>query len=305
MNFEQYPISQSLIKEFFHNGEEKDICPSRTAQIHIFHHYHLEETESMLKGKFFETLCIGKSRKGEQVLDLPRKKLKKIEEIENRIRVKEGKELILGEKTIDQLRIETQAQRFRTLCMKYQIMVLDENTQVPIVIRWHKDPDVLITMELDIFPTPILLNEELSVAIIDLKLTADIHSTYGDYCYGAPHEMDLIQGKMYHYGIRKMDFELNPHLENRISDSLKRMIDDNKVLFLLWVFNYKKEVPEDKFIKIKWDPAKEAELHASIAQTVAAIEFYDKQGWPTNPIKTLCKDCPIFDCKDRLEIESI
>jgi len=162
-------------------------------------------------------------------------------------------------------------------------------------------------MELDIFPSPVLLDnaDDLSVAIIDLKLTADIHSTYGDYCYGSPQDLDLIQGKMYHYGIRNMDFELNPHLENRITDSLKRLIDDNRVLFLLWIFNYKKEKPEDKFIIIRWDKAKEAELNHSIRQTIATMDYYDEMGWPANPKYKYCKNCPVLECMERVNIESL
>jgi hypothetical protein len=275
MNFEKYPISQSLIKKFLHNGSDREFCARKIGMVDIFHHYEIEQTDPMIKGKFFETLCIGRSRGGETILDLPRKKLNKIQETENRVLLKNGKPPKKGEKTADQIRIEEQVQRFKALCTKYQVIVLEENTQVQLAVHWEKNTDVILSMEMDIFPTPLLLDNELNAAIIDLKLTADIHSTYGEYCYGDIHNLDLIQGKMYHYGARQLDKELNPHVDNIMTESLQNLIKDNKLLFVLWVFNYKKATLEDKFIKIHWDKSKEAELHESIRKTVALIEMYD------------------------------
>jgi len=288
-----------------HNGDEREVCARKIGMIDIFKHYQFEQTESMLKGKFFETLCIGRSRGGEMTTDLPRKKLTKKQEIENRVKVSKGGQPSKGEKTIDQIRIEEQKQRFEALCKKYQVKIMEENTQVPLAVQWTKNTDVMLTMELDIFPTTLILDEELNVAIIDLKLTADLHSTYGEYCYGDIHNLDLIQGKMYHYGIRHMDNVLNPHIDVVMTESLQNMIDDNKVLFVLWVFNYKKALLEDKFIKIKWDAAKEAELHESIRKTVSYIEMYDEMGWPANPDYHFCKNCPVTECTDRITHESI
>ena len=90
MNFEKYPISQSLIKMFLHNGDEWEVCARKIGMVDIFKHYEFEQTESMLKGKFFETLCIGRSRGGEMITDLPRKKLTKKQEAENRIKISKG-----------------------------------------------------------------------------------------------------------------------------------------------------------------------------------------------------------------------
>jgi len=276
MDFEKHPISQSLIKKFLHNGDEREYCPRKVGMIDLFKHYRLEETPAMTKGKFFETLCLGRSRGGETTVDLPRKKLNKAAEASNRIRIRKGELPQKGEKTIDQLRIEDQAQRFRAMCAKYQVVVYEDNTQVPIAARWKNNEDVMLQGEMDIFPTPLLLDNELNAAIMDLKLTADIHSTYGEYCYGDIHNLDLIQAKMYHYMVRNMDPELNPHLENIMTDSLDSLIQKNQMLFVLWVFNYKKGTLEDKFIKIKWDASKEAELNESIRKVVATVEMYEQ-----------------------------
>jgi len=98
---------------------------------------------------------------------------------------------------------------------------------------------------------------------------------------------------------------LNPHLDSIMTDSLLSLIEKNQVLFVLWVFNYKKAALEDKFIKVKWDGAKEAELNESIRKTVSLVEMYDEMGWPAEPNYKFCKNCPVAECADRITHESI
>ena len=184
-------------------------------------------------------------------------------------------------------------------------MINKHNVQVPIKTIWDQDPDVMLKAELDIFPTTILLDDELKAAIIDLKLTADIHTTWGDYCYGSPEYLDLIQAKMYHYVVRNIIPSLNPGLEDLLTDSVKSLIKDDNILFLLWIFNYKKPDLEDKFIKVQWSEQKEQELHESIRKTVSILEHGEATQWPTNPSYELCKNCPYTACPDKNIVESI
>jgi hypothetical protein len=308
MDFTEYPISQSLIRRLFFKQEEKDVCPRQIYEVMILKIVDQEPTPPMLKGKFFETLCLGSGRGGEKIEDLPRKKLTTVQERDNRILISEGKSPMIGEKTIDQIRIEDQAERFKILSQNRQMFVDKDhgtNTQIPLMLRWEKDQSVLITMELDIFPTPIILKEELELAIVDLKLTGDINSTFGEYCYGIPDELDPIQSQMYHYGVRNIDPELNPHTEELLSESLRIMINGNKIKFVLWVFNYKKTQLEDKLIEFRWDKSKEAELHETIRKTKALLEMHDEMGWPTDPSYKKCKHCPLLQCDDRIEYETI
>jgi hypothetical protein len=265
----------------------------------------------MLYGKYFETQCLGKSS-GYDVNDLPRKKLTKKMEAENAVRKVEKKPLLKGEKYLDHIRVDDQITRFHALVKQHKIIITGNNVQVPILTMWDQDPDVLLSAELDVFPTTILLPDEedenklkMYAAIIDLKLTADIHATYGEYCYGSPQFLDLIQAKMYHYVVRNINKKLNPTLTGLITDTVQSLIDKNAIQFLLWIFGYKKEVLEDKFIKVSWDATKEAELHESIRKTVSSLEMGEKLDWPTNPIFHLCKGCPWKECPDRIKIQTI
>jgi hypothetical protein len=311
MNFIEFPINQSIIRQFLHNGEEREYCFRRIYLTKIKKTLKDTPSEPMLYGKYFETACLGHSS-GYDVKDLPRKKLTKKIEAENAVRKVEKRSLLQGEKYLDHIRVDDQITRFKALKEKYKVIITKENVQVPIITVWDQDPDVLLSAELDIFPTTILLPDEndnnvpkMFAAIIDLKLTADIHATYGEYSYGAPQFLDLIQAKMYHYVVRNISKQLNPNLEGLITPTVQSLIDKNAIQFLLWVFNYKKEILEDKFIKISWDSNKESELHESIRKTISSLEVGEKTDWPTNPVFHLCKSCPNRDCTDRVKIQTI
>jgi len=307
MNYKERPLNQSLITRFLYKGEEKTpICPKHIYFTDILK-THKYRTESMYKGSFFETLCIGRGAGGRIIDDLPRKRLKKEQEIENIKREKQGFPPLKGDKTIDQIRIEQQAARFKVLSAKYQVTVLNENTQVKIIVPWHKNPEIYLSMEFDIFPTAIISNDGFRMAIIDLKLTGDIHTTFGEYCWGAPEYLDVIQAIMYHYGARQVVnyVELNPHMTELLTKPAVSLIKKNDLDFYYWVFNYKKAKLEDKLIKVSWDSTRENELHEAIRKTVALIEYYENLEWPAEPNFKLCKECTIFDCPQRQTIQSI
>lgn len=304
MNFHEFPINQTLIREFLHNNEEREYCFKNIYLTKITRQLKMPVSDAMLAGKYFETKCLGKSSRYD-VHDMPRKKLTKKQLAENAVRKKEKRPLLLGDKYLDHIRIDDQISRFESLCQKYRIIITDSNVQIKLRTIWENDPDVMLSAELDVFPTTILIDGELEAAIIDLKLTADIHNDYGDYCYGRPEYLDLIQAKMYHYIVRNINTKLNPEMNSIITDSVKSLISQNRILFLLWVFNYKGTVLEDKFIKVSWDKNKEYELHESIRKTIGILEMGEKTDWPTNPVYNLCKRCPWADCPDRIRIQTV
>ncbi len=316
MDFKRKPISQSLITKFLYKGEEREnVCARNLYHLHIIKS-HRYTTESMTKGHFFETLCLGRGAGGQVQTDLPRKRLLKAKQLENIKREKLNLPLLLGDKTADQIRIEQQAKRFKILCAKYQITPIEENTQTRIVIPWHKNHEVYISMEFDIFPTAIMTDERmkdnpsdtgLRLAIIDLKLTADLQSTYGEYAWGSPEYMDHTQGYMYHYGARQIinHVNLNPHMTEILTRNVIDLIQENNLRFYYWVFNYKKETLEDKLVKVNWDTTVENELHEMINKTVNLIDYYEKLEWPVNPDYKICKDCPVMDCKSRSMVQSV
>jgi hypothetical protein len=306
MNYKERQLNQSLISRFLYKGDEREVCPKKIYHVDIISS-HKYRTESMLKGSFFETLCLGRGAGNRIVDDLPRKKLTAAKVLENKKRELAGLPILKGDKTTDQIRIEEQATRFNILAAKYQITVAIENTQVRVVVPWDKNPDVYLSAEFDIFPTAIITNEGLKFALIDLKLTADINVTFGEYCWGAPEYLDPIQALMYHYIVREVIKypHLNPHIKDLLTKPAVELIKKDGIEFYYWVFNYKKTILEDKLIKVKWDKTREYELHESINKTISTIDKYESLGWPTNPNYHRCKDCPVFECPDKQNIQSI
>jgi len=300
-----YTISQSLVKKFLKNGDELPICPKYIYETAITGNYKEPPTIPRLNGSYFETLVLGSGRGGHKTLDLPRKKITKDQQAKNAIRIEKGLEPLPGTKKIDQIRIEEQAERFKILSAQRQIMISEYNTQVPIVKKWDKDPNVFLRGELDIFPTPILGKDGLQMAIIDVKLTGDVDNNFGDFCWGDPFRMDHIQGQMYHYLVRDINPMLNKGIRNIVTPAVTRMIDDNRVLFLYWVFSYGSGDLKDKFVRYDWEPIKEAELHESIRKTVSILEDNDTRGWKADPEYERCSKCPVKECAERCEIQAV
>lgn len=307
MDFHKHPISQSLIGKFLHKGNELEYCPKLIYHTEMIQDIPRYISEPMNHGRFFETLCLGSSVDGEKLTDLPRKRLTKLQTAQNDKAVREGKDIPnIAKKKISQERLEHQALIFKQLCVKYQVTVEPGiNTQVPIRIIWDADPSIILSMTLDIFPTSIMGSTGLYLATIDLKATGNIHNTFGDYCYGDPDNLDKTQGWMYHYGVRNIDFDLNPHLEATVTPKVLEIINASEIKFLLWVFDYKKEELENKFVQVRWNETTQNDLFESIRKTVAIIEKHEAEEWPTRPKYAFCLECSLKNCLDRTVVENI
>lgn len=292
-------ISPSLIKKFFKKGNEIEYCPSRVMNTFISPVVRDVSSESMLYGQFFESLCIGRTRDGICVDDLPRKKLPKKLEEENDAILQSTDGLILhkGEKTVDQLRIEQQALVFKQLSKKYMMMVEDFNTQTE--IRMILNSEFGLQGHPDIFPTPILTKKGLKMVGVDLKLTIDTSTEFGDFCWGRPELMDNTQGWIYKHIIKNIKAEDNPHLSDVLIESVISMCHADEVNFYYWVFGYSPKSLNNKFVPVKYDKFAEQETKELIRKTMSIIEMQDKLGWATKPSYKVCNDCPLKkECSD-------
>jgi len=106
-----YYINSSLIKKFLKKGTEIDYCAAKVYALYIAKTHKSLPTESMLKGLFFETGCIGATQNGEGVYDLPRNKK-------------------TGAKSIDQIRLEQQIQVFKSMYKEHDIRIEKDNIQL-------------------------------------------------------------------------------------------------------------------------------------------------------------------------------
>jgi len=268
-------ISQSDLKGLIKKGEEQPYCPLNIYETKITKKFRTT-TQSMMNGSYFETLCLGSGAGGRITNDLPRKQN--------------------GTKTIDQERIEAQALRFKHRVEQLKVLVGPDTVQQQIIK--HLWGNVYLIGELDIFPTTFVVDGKTYLAIIDLKLTGNVHSRFGDFCWGAPEFMDHSQPHSYLELITDIDLELNPHLKPmfEIVPNLRKYLDNGDVHFFYWVFGYQKEPLDDqeKIIEVKYDEIKKRELYESYRKYMAIIEYIKALIMPvTNPIYDICKSCPV------------
>jgi hypothetical protein len=298
-------VSSSLVKMMFFCGNPRPHCPTYIRAL-MEKKIVSTPTEAMRKGSFFETLGLGSGAMGQSVEDLPRKALTKNQERDNRIALSKGQpQIYYGEKTIDQIRIESQAQTFKRECSRLGVAVVPPyNTQVQIYKQWSED--VMLVGELDIFPT-LLMREEPELVIVDLKLTQDLTSTFGEFAWGDYESMDKFQGFLYLYLVRDIDFALNYemgsiNLQEIITSSVQSMINRNLIKFYFWVFDYKRDWSKlgNKFFPkggITLTKLIENEVNETIRKTVALLEMYEKTGWQPNPCSQ-CDKCTL-ECELR------
>ncbi len=256
-------ITQSLIKKIIVHGNEINVCPSLLYKTRISKQYRESETFPMTKGKFFEYLSLGSGAdEDDMVTDLPR---------------------IRGDKkSADQVRIEAQATVFLNAVEKYGANI--NETQVFYRKEWEHDNNIwsdeyriIIAGTID-FKSPILANAingngERSVisykeAIHDLKLTADVTTTFGPFAWGSPWNMDHIQACIYNY--------------------------ITSLPFFYWVFDYKTK-PEFKLIYKEIDSISKMEMHEAIRKTIETMIEFESNDWAPVPYYSLCKNCIVTE----------
>lgn len=246
----EFLLSQTALKDL----EKEETCPDRWRAQWIDKEISFPSNEDMDKGKYFEYLAIGAGAvSGEDVTDLPR--------LQN------------GRKSIDQVRIEEQAARFKRFIDKqdpeFQGFELGE-TQIELKIGNRKGTIDFETIEV----------ADGSRWINDLKLTKDLTSTRSQYGWGHPwKDLDLVQ--MVHYSDL---YEEKTGIKPRIG---------------LWVFDYSPEL-RIKFgeIKVSQKARNAKELRFSAAEEV--IELYKINGWIKQPSEYECRRCTL-NCSVRFK----
>lgn len=265
---EKIRISQSLIKKF----EELNYCPKKIYATSIARTHLLPTSDAMLRGSYFETMVIGGGARNSIVTDLPRLKN--------------------GNKSTDHIRIDEQIERFDEVLAKYGISKpKPENCQVNIQVS-ARGFDLDLTIDF----AAKMNNPEYGnfpVAIIDTKLTKDRESTFGPFGWGAPENIDPLQGQMYTFGFREY------------YSALKRLPNEYTPPFFFLVFDYKPNYG-DSLIKIDYDQTFEEELFERIERTDNKIKESIQLEWESRPDYDQCKKCPVGlsgDCKLSPKIE--
>ncbi len=273
-------VSKSLIRQLIHKGEPYPVCPYKVYHVSLLRDIVSPPSDSMIKGLYFESKCLGLSADGSETIDLPRHKK-------------------TGAKLADHDRIDMAVELFFKVKQDYGLAIDQNHTQVYHKRRWV-DPDhnwkipVFLDGTLD-FVSPITTpGYSFPSATIDLKLTKDkdvVESFSNGLFHGTPWgnmEMaDFTEAMMY------------------------RQIFGRPFVYL--VFDYKRDNAGFKDIPIITDindpdPQKAAkasirlnELQRTIKWVVETILGWERSGWPMQAIPKVCATCPILDCQKRNE----
>jgi len=299
MNKPKLVISQSLIKELLRKGDElpdHKICYRK-----IFAKYILglrtDPSDAMKNGLLFEDLCCDT----------------------NNNNIELAKHNKSGRKLTTELRIEQQAHIFKEWVRSVEGVVNETNSQIVIFKKWEVDRKVILRGVLDIFPFVHydINTGELIISILDIKMTGNITTTYGKFCWGEPERMDHLQAVFYSYLVRDIDYNLNDALNpgnnlRVLTESIRNYFDSGQCTFKYYVADTKSNFDSD-VIKYKLKPDDFAEMHESIRKTVFRLRDANEEEWPANPNSINCLGdyregtftCPFINCSSRLKEREI
>jgi hypothetical protein len=242
--------------------ERADSCPDKWHDRWVLKTFSSEPNINQKMGLYFEYLCIGKTAKEGEIPDMPLTKT--------------------GKKSIDIERIAEQAKRYKMLFdpeSKYYLGFEVLATQV-------KEESDKETGRLDLF-----VATKSGYGIIDIKLTADVQSTFGPFCWGDLRNKDW--GQLIHY--------FNLKSKELIKLNLITKKDELEVYVL--VFDYSPRMGIKLFdLKFLDSTLVDFEERKNVFWNI--INTYNKIGWSKLPSKTECEGCPI-SCDERFKPDEL
>ena len=156
----------------------------------------------------------------------------------------------------------------------------------------------MLGCELDWFPVTILYEGVYRLAMIDIKLTADVNSTFGAFSWANPKHMDHVQGDMYHLIVRDIDLELNPSLAPIFNERVQEIIKANQIVFLYWVWGYAEPLEDqERFVEREYQEHegnnhRQNELKERIRKVTAILDREEHFGWNEHPCDN-CSKCSL------------
>ena len=219
-------------------------CPAQLKAIYLEQSVKIETTKAQRKGLYFETKVLGSSADGSKTITLPL--------------------TTAGKKTADQHRIEQQVANFKSVIKEHEITIQRKQIKIDTVI----DKNFALGTVLDI----IGIVDEDNPCIIDLKLTANVNSEWGDFAWGTPELMDHTQAILSCY-------------------IFEQMYDAQPVWYYL-LFDYKPE-SDYKIIRRTIKGLDYKELQQQLNTIIQQILEWEKADWPYVPTYNNCYTCPL------------
>lgn len=244
---DKYFLGVGLIKRL----NNLDECP---AKIHATLQGHDIESESMEKGNYFESLIVGCTSDGTIVNDLPR--------------------LQTGKKSVEQIRIEQQAEKCKDLLANH-FKFTEKGKQVEFVAQLNDH--FYIRTYVDIMGEADSEYIRSSNVVIDLKLTENTENKFGDFCWGTPEFIDHTQAYLIDF-LYDQKFHVKPD-------------------FYYFVFGYNPAMGF-KFLKKQVSEVDRMEMVRKMEYAMERVAIFESEGWKEFPTYSNCKNCPIKEsCK--------
>ena len=242
-------LNQTVIK-ILNNFDFSDanMCPAQVrATMFSDSSFDSVPSAAMVKGLYFENLALDLNRN----IEIPLLKN--------------------GNKSVDYDRIEKQAEKFKQIAEDHDIVIQEK--QLLIQAQYSENIDLFGTLD---FVSSFRESNDVfhEKAIVDLKLTSNVFSTYGDYSWAFPINMDHTQAFMY--------------------NELYKIKYGEDLPFFYMVFDYSPSM-NYKIFKKHIGPTEKAQLHESIRMAIERIKYFDENGWIEIPRHDRCKDCPLKD----------
>lgn len=265
-------LTTSLIKKIIKHGNEIENCPKYIKEVVIDKKYNFSSA-SMDNGNYFESMCIGSTADKNVFTNVKRLKS--------------------GIKSADHKRIDLQVLEFRKDAekLKLEIDKFTVQQQFVKVLKIIDDDNLVIILKgtLDLFSNVFYYNQ-LIKSVIDLKLTKNVNTTSGDFCWGTPDDMDHIQA--YNYMLL------------------------TGLPFYYMLYDYKASRLEKKvLLKVNMKPVHYHETIETIRKAVANLIHFELTNWPERPgiiedkgfgrSSNKCLTCPVKECKFNKVISEI
>jgi len=271
-------ITSTLINELYFNSEYRGdhgtpICPRKVYRTYLLGDVKTKPTDAMIKGQYFETELIGSGVNGFK---------------------REAPLLKSGKKPIDYIRIDNQVEMAEMVFHKYGIIkdYVQIERKIPLEYDEHPGIKFWLKVHADLVSPVKMKGFDYPYAVIDLKLTQDRNSRFGEFCWGEPQYMNHNQAILYSYvfklpfiylvfDYRPKDFEAGYKAIPVITSSMKNLSEEH--------LNLAKH--------------RDFDLKMTIQGTIDKIIMWDAHDYPAEPAPEICKLCPLNplnggDCKD-------
>ena len=254
MSEERIRISQSLLKRLRPDElDEPQVCP-KLIKLEFIDGVRPGISTAMQQGNYFETLILGANRDGEKTVDLPRLKN--------------------DQKNATHVRIDDMAERFMTDIRHQYCLDLSACHQEIIFEVPGLEHELIMHLDLvsPILDPTIDPTNALPAAIIDIKLTESLATTFPPFCWGRPQLMDHVQADFYYEGWRISQGEAIP--------------------FYYAVFEHG-TTRNFKFFRKEVSALNRAELAERIRKADATLTEWEEEDFPIKPNAEDCQRCPL------------